>query len=65
MKLQAYLAEADVKPSAFAVRLSVNPSTITRLIAGTRLPSGVLIKRIERVTDGLVKFEDYDWPGDE
>ena len=62
MRLDRYLNDHAISRSDFAKRIRVNPSTITRLIDGTRLPSGALLAAIQRETDGLVTFSDFDWP---
>jgi plasmid maintenance system antidote protein VapI len=54
MKLSAYLEREGVKPSQFAYRLGVEPSTITRLLSGERSCSLDMAIRIEEATDGEV-----------
>ncbi|MBN7759475.1 helix-turn-helix transcriptional regulator [Nitratireductor aquimarinus] len=59
MKLETYLSERDMKPSAFAVEIGVAPSTITRILRGERSPGLDLVMRILRATDGKVSVEDW------
>ncbi len=65
MKLERYLSEKSIGRSDFAARIGVNASTITRLIDGTRRPSGALLALIEEKTDGAVGFRDFDWQAPE
>jgi transcriptional regulator with XRE-family HTH domain len=65
MQLEAYLKERGISRSEFAQRLGVYPSTITRLIDGSRRPSGALLADIVRETDGAVNLSDFDWISDE
>jgi len=59
MKLETYLSERDIKPSAFAVEIGVAPSTITRILRGERSPGFDLVMRIQRATEGSVRAEDW------
>lgn len=59
MKLETYLSERDMKPSAFAAEIGVAPSTITRILRGERSPGLDLVMRILRATDGKVGVEDW------
>ncbi|CAN0653136.1 Helix-turn-helix transcriptional regulator [Nitratireductor aquimarinus] len=59
MKLETYLSERDMKPSAFAAEIGVAPSTITRILRGERSPGLDLVMRILRATDGKVSVEDW------
>ena len=61
MKLETYLDTNKIGRSAFAVQIHVSPSTITRLIDGSRMPSGTLLATIEAKTKGAVTFGDFDW----
>ncbi len=59
MKLATYLEETGVKPSAFAERLGVAPSTILRLVSGDRLPGLELAIQIREASDGKVQPDDF------
>jgi len=59
MKLETYLSERDIKPSAFAAEIGVAPSTITRILRGERSPGFDLVMRIQRATGGSVRAEDW------
>lgn len=59
MKLETYLREKDEKPAAFAARINVAPSTITRILRGERSPGIVLAAKIKTATKGKVRIEDF------
>ncbi|KAA0970838.1 helix-turn-helix transcriptional regulator [Aureimonas fodinaquatilis] len=59
MRLEHYLSQNDIKPSAFAAEIGVAPSTITRLIKGERSPRLDLIRLIREKTGGLVTADDF------
>ncbi len=59
MTLAEYLAEKDLKPSHFAEAIKVEPSTILRMLSGTRGPSLIMALRIEEATGGLVTTRDW------
>lgn len=59
MTLETWLFENKIKPSAFAARIGVAPSTITRLIKGERSPRLDLIASIQRETNGQVTLADF------
>ena len=61
--METYLDTNEIKRSAFAVQLGVSASTVTRLIDGSRMPSGALLATIEAKTNGAVTFQDFDWQG--
>ncbi|MDS1138603.1 helix-turn-helix transcriptional regulator [Nitratireductor indicus] len=63
MKLETYLQSKDLKPTTFAAKVGVYPSTITRILRGERSPSLELVMKIERATKGKVKPR--DWFSDE
>ena len=48
--LREYFERVNERPSAFAKRLGVEPSTVTRIMRGERRPSVELVKRIESIT---------------
>ncbi|MGV1769129.1 MULTISPECIES: helix-turn-helix domain-containing protein [Rhizobium/Agrobacterium group] len=59
MKLETYLRDNDIKPVAFATRIDVAPSTITRIIRGERTPRIDLIAKIRTATGGAVTADDF------
>lgn len=59
MKLAQYLTDNDLKPAAFADRIGVAPSTITRILRGERKPQLDLIRKIKAGTDGQVTADDF------
>ena len=52
--LKPYLADQNLSQKAFALRLSVDPSIVSRLANGQMLPSLELAVQIERETGGAV-----------
>lgn len=57
MKLADYLKTNDLKPAAFARAAQVEPSTISRILAGKR--SGLRVaEKIKAATDGAVTADD-------
>lgn len=59
MRLADYLADAKLKPSKFAEKANLAPSTITRLLNGERKPGIDVIEKIAAASDGNVKAEDF------
>lgn len=59
MKLETYLTENKIKPSAFAAEIGVSPSTITRILNGERSPGLPLVMLIKERTSGAVTPEDF------
>lgn len=62
MKLKTYLRDRQEKPAAFAARIDVAPSTITRILRGERTPRIDLIAKIKSATNGDVTAEDWMQP---
>jgi transcriptional regulator with XRE-family HTH domain len=58
MTLSEFLTDAELKPSVFAERLGVAPSTITRLLKRERKPGLDLAIRISDATGGKVTPQD-------
>jgi len=74
MRLDEYLIENRISPSAFAERIRVGRATVHRYIRGERFPEPQIIHRIQSVTEGRVTANDLmrGWfealernPGDE
>ncbi len=59
MKLEQWLSKNSVQAVTFARDIGVSPSTVTRLINGERLPSGTMLLKIHRATNGKVGFADF------
>ncbi|WAJ27572.1 helix-turn-helix domain-containing protein [Antarcticirhabdus aurantiaca] len=59
MKLSTYLAQHELSPAAFAVRVGVPASTISRILNGQRTPRLETIAKIAAVTDGAVSVSDF------
>lgn len=58
MDLQAYLSDAGITPSEFAIAIGVTPTSVKRYIDRTRTPRGTIMARIIRATDGRVGPDD-------
>ena len=59
MPLGRWLRLKGMTQTAFAARVGVSTTAVSRLISGTMLPSGKLMRRIEYHTDGAVTFDDW------
>lgn len=59
MKLTTYLEEQGLSATAFAERLGVSPSTVTRAAKGEILPSRDMLRRIYDETAGAVTPNDF------
>jgi predicted transcriptional regulator len=59
MTLAEFLSEKKMRPTEFAARLRVHPSTVMRWIDGDRMPNISMIVRIEDVTNGRVRALDF------
>lgn len=58
MRLDEYLIESQISPSAFARRIGVGRATVHRYISGERFPEPQIIHRIHSVTEGRVNAND-------
>jgi transcriptional regulator with XRE-family HTH domain len=65
MTLHDFLQSTGQTPSAFASRLSVAPSTVSRWLSGDRRPSLAVMVRISEITDGAVTAADFMAVGQE
>jgi transcriptional regulator with XRE-family HTH domain len=62
MKLPDYLKRENITPSAFAERMGMPSSTITRILRGERKPSFEVTKKISEATNGEVaRPEDFEF----
>jgi transcriptional regulator with XRE-family HTH domain len=59
MTLSEYLAQQSIKVSAFAAKVGVPPSTISRVIKRQREPGLDLLAKIMEATDGAVTPNDF------
>jgi len=59
MDLRAYLLKKNQRPSAFADEVGINPSTISRFLAGkTKAMRLETVLQIIKKTGGMVSFKD-------
>jgi transcriptional regulator with XRE-family HTH domain len=59
MKLATYLEREGLSPTEFARRCGKPPSTISRLLAGSRDPGLGLLRDIMAITNGEVMPNDF------
>jgi putative transcriptional regulator len=59
MTLSEYLAQNSIKVSAFALKVGVPPSTISRVMKRQRDPGLELLAKIMEATDGAVTPNDF------
>lgn len=59
MKLAEYLAKENIRPSQFAQRIGVPPSTVIRWVNGEREPRIAAMLTIESATEGAVTPADF------
>lgn len=59
MFLGRWLRQKGMTQTAFAARVGVSNTAVSRLISGTMTPSGKLVRRIEYHTKGAVTFDDW------
>jgi antitoxin HigA-1 len=57
--MDRYLAETGEKLSAFAVRLGLSPSTLTRVVKGQRNVTVKLARLVEAGSGGRVKCTEF------
>lgn len=62
MDLAAYLDHVNLSASAFAAKVGVPASTITRILSGQRLPRMDTVRRIVAATDGRVSVDSFMKP---
>ncbi|HET7411645.1 MAG TPA: helix-turn-helix transcriptional regulator [Pararhizobium sp.] len=65
MKLRTYLKEHSETATAFASRIGVSVSSVSRLANGKREPDLELALKIRDATGGLVQFEDMLKPAND
>jgi transcriptional regulator with XRE-family HTH domain len=59
MRLADYLEKTETKPSQFAEKAGLAPSTVTRLLNGERKPGLDVLEKIAAASEGNVKAEDF------
>lgn len=59
MTLGRWLRREGLTQTAFAARVGISSTAVSRMISGTMFPSGKLVRRIEYHTKGAVTFEDW------
>lgn len=59
MKLEDFLKTNEITKQAFAERIGVAPSTITRLLTGKHVPDRATMNAIIAATDGAVTPNDF------
>lgn len=59
MKLATYLSERSISDAAFAAKIGVDRSSVTRMRAKGQVPSPATIRVIAEQTDGLVTPNDF------
>ena len=62
MRLKDYCKKEGISQEAFSYLIGVSPSHVCQIIKGIRNPSIHLIRKIEEVTNGLVKVSDLFHP---
>lgn len=62
MKLRDYCKKEGISQEFFAHLIEVSPSHVCQIIKGIRNPSIHLIRKIEEVTNGLVRVSDLIHP---
>ena len=59
MHLKEYLTKERLSQKKFASLVGVSGVQINHLVHGNRLPSLKLLKKIEKITSGLVSTDDF------
>jgi transcriptional regulator with XRE-family HTH domain len=59
MRLTEYLRRQKMSQAAFARKLGVAQPAVNRYCRGERVPVPELLVRIERITAGMVRVEDF------
>ena len=61
MNIAEYLKSADLSATAFAEKIGVSASTITRIVNNEQInPHFDLVSKIVRATNGMVSFGDFE-----
>ena len=60
MLLEKYLKEKNITQKKFASLIKISQVHMNRLIKGRRTPSLRVVKRIEKITGGLVTADDFE-----
>ena len=59
MKLDDFLVAKGVNLTAFADRIGVSQSSLSRYISGATVPTVLVAERIKEASGGLVTYEDW------
>lgn len=59
MTLAKFLADENLSQGAFAAKLGVRQSEVSRWLSGLRVPGGELAFAIQRITGGKVPAESW------
>jgi transcriptional regulator with XRE-family HTH domain len=59
MKLKDYLASKSITAAEFGRRIKVSQAAVTRYAAGDRIPEPGVMRRIARITGGIVSPNDF------
>ncbi len=59
MKLETYLKKHDKTHEAFASEISVSAASVSRYVAGGRIPTLDIMERIRTATRGAVTANDF------
>lgn len=59
MTLADYLTQHDLTHEGFARMIGCEQPTVSRFVAGARIPSPVLMRKIVEVTNGAVTANDF------
>jgi transcriptional regulator with XRE-family HTH domain len=62
MKLADFMARKGISTAAFAHSIGVGSISVTRYLAGSRLPAPDVLVKIAEVTDGMVTPNDFLLP---
>jgi transcriptional regulator with XRE-family HTH domain len=62
MKLKDYLASKSITAAEFGRRIKVSQAAVTRYAAGDRIPEPDIMRRIARITGGIVSPNDFYGP---
>jgi transcriptional regulator with XRE-family HTH domain len=59
MRLTEYLRRQKMSQSAFSRKLGMAQPTVNRYCLGERVPIPEMLVKIERITGGMVRVEDF------
>lgn len=59
MRLADYLAQKGLTQAVFARKIGVSQGSVARYLKGERRPNWAVLQRIQKVTGGAVRPEDF------